>query len=320
MKKLILFLALLALLPSALRAYNFSAENDDGVTIYYYTLNTETPQVCVSGTSGKNNDFIVIPSSVAHDGIEYTVTLIGSQIFHDYQKLISITLPNTITTIGDNAFLRCKSLTSITIPNSVTSVGFNAFKGCTSLTSVTLSNTLTRIERSTFEDCTSLTSITLPDSITEIHERAFYNCQNLTSITIPENVTRIGQKRGSEYCDVFYGSGLKTVYFNAINCPDFSFEDKSPFDQLKLESVVFGDKVQHIPADICSHLALTSITIPESVTSIGSGAFHGCGRLTAITIPESVISIGGSAFSYCHGLTSITIPESVTSIEPRTFI
>ena len=56
------------------------------------------------------------------------------------------------------------------------------------------------------------------------------------------------------------------------------------------------------------------VTIPNSVTSIGWGAFQGCFGLTSITIPNSVTSIGKYAFENCSGLTSITIPNSVTSI------
>ena len=64
---------------------------------------------------------------------------------------------------------------------------------------------------------------------------------------------------------------------------------------------------------------LTSIEIPNSITSIGSYAFESCSGLTSITIPNSVTSIRFRTFYNCSGLTSITIPNSVTSIEDGAF-
>ena len=65
---------------------------------------------------------------------------------------------------------------------------------------------------------------------------------------------------------------------------------------------------------------MQSVTIPDSVTSIGDGAFEGCKSLQSVTIPDSVTSIGDFAFSDCSSLQSVTIPESVTIIEGNPFI
>ena len=77
--------------------------------------------------------------------------------------------------------------------------------------------------------------------------------------------------------------------------------------------------MQAVPANYLAYSKLTSITIPENITSIGRCAFSGCDGLTSITIPDSVTSIGSSAFENCSGLTSIVIPDSVTSIDHWTF-
>ena len=66
--------------------------------------------------------------------------------------------------------------------------------------------------------------------------------------------------------------------------------------------------------------ALTSVTIPDSVTSIGPGAFGNCEKLTSITIPSSVTSIGPEAFAKCKSLTSIKLPDSITSIGDKAFL
>ena len=64
---------------------------------------------------------------------------------------------------------------------------------------------------------------------------------------------------------------------------------------------------------------MTSVTIPNSVTSIGNSAFYGCSGLTSITLPNSLTSISNAAFSGCSGLTSVTIGNSLTSIGDRAF-
>ena len=87
-----------------------------------------------------------------------------------------------------------------------------------------------------------------------------------------------------------------------------------------IPSEIDGRKVTGIKGfNLSNKENIKSITIPDSVTSIGDSAFSGCRSLTDITIPDSVTSIGCEAFYNCSSLTNITIPDGVTSIEYGTF-
>ena len=251
--------ALLLLMASSLSwAYDFKAENADGVTIYYKLINNGTEAEVTYNTYGSASYFdevINIPSTVAYDDKTLSVTSIGYSAFGSCISLTSVTIPEGVTSIGNEAFAVCISLTSVTIPEGVTSIGNYAFQSCSGLTSIvvddnnpvydsrnncnaiieTASNALiqgcsstiipesvTSIGESAFEDCSGLTSIDIPNSVTSIGDYTFWNCSSLTSVTIPESVTSIG---------------------------GWAFQS-------------------------CS--GLTSVTIPNSVTSIGSSAFANC--------------------------------------------
>ena len=109
------------------------------------------------------------------------------------------------------------------------------------------------------------------------------------------------------------GTGAMTDYSNGSSVPWYS-------SRSSIKSVTIPDSVTSIgnyAFNNCSSLA--SVTIPDGVTSIGDHAFEGCSSLASVTIPDSVTSIGGSVFYGCSSLASVTIPNSVTSIGDYAF-
>ena len=252
---------------------------------------------------------VIIPSTVTHEGVEYTVNKIADNAFNDCGSLTSVTIPNSVTSIGNYAFSGCTSLTSVTIPNSVTSIGDGAFNGCSGLRSITIPNSITSIGGGTFAGCSGLTSITIPNSVTTIGESAFSSCSKLSSIAIPNSVTIINS---------YTFSGCSSLA--SVNIPNsVTSIGYSAFYGCKgLATVAIPNSVTSIGSNAFSGCTgLTSIIIPSSVTSLSG--FYGCTGLTSISIPNSVTSIGNYAFSGCTGLTSITIPNSVNNIFSSAF-
>ena len=115
------------------------------------------------------------------------------------------------------------------------------------------------------------------------------------------------------------GTFTDTLY-PANTLPEYSFYNQANGQgKTSLTTITIPSSVTSIGTGAFESSGLTSVTIPNSVTSILQGTFYGCSSLTTITIPSSVTSIGDETFGYCSGLTSIHIPSSVTSIGTDAF-
>ena len=162
-----------------------------------------------------------------------------------------------------------------------------------------------------------ISELTIPNSVISIGDSAFENCSNLTSLTIPNSITTVGS-------NPFRGLTLQLDN----RSPHFYVEDNVLFtaDKKLLIAYCSRQTSYSIPNSVtsigdgafwCSRL--TSLTIPDLVTTIGDSAFYWCSSLISLTIPNSVTSIGDWAFKNCSSLTSLTIPNSVTAIGDSAF-
>ena len=215
------------------------------------------------------------------------------------------------TSIPDAAFSGCMSLKSITLSSGITSIGTRAFEKCKGLESITISNTVTSIGASAFSDCTSLGSITLPfvgekadgtgdtrfsyifgtvpaslktvviTGGTSIAAEAFSGCWRLVNVTIPESVTSIGAG-AFDGCREIASLTLPFVGEKADGTGNTQFSHIFTSDPIFLKTVILTGGMSIDAEAFADWWRLKSITIPESVTSIGDAAFEGCVLLESI--------------------------------------
>ena len=245
----------------------------------------------------------------------------------NYNTLKKVVLPSKLKTIGDGVFWGCSNLSDITIPDSIISIGTNVFYDTAWYNNQSDGDLyLGKVYYKYKGTMPTGTSITIKEGTTMIASKAFYNCTGMTNITVPDSVMAIGT-------DAF----SRTTWYNNQPNGDLYigkvyYKYKGTMPTGTNIAVTEGTTMIVSNAfDTCTSLA--SITIPNSVTSIGSYTFKGCTGLTSIgtyafysctglksiTIPNSVTNIGMYAFGNCTGLTNITIPNRITKIERGLF-
>ncbi len=250
------------------------------------------------------------------------------------KSLSEIDLPSTLKMIsGPNAFGGATALTSIEFPKDVafadTITGL--LKGCTSLTSVSLPASVTKIPSHMFDGCTSLTSVTALSEIESIGDGAFQNCSSLTGIDFPGTLTSIGSSAFQGCASLVSVPNLSKVtnmgWGAFYNCKklrasvDLSSLQSVPgyaFCYAPVKIVGLCDSLQSIGdwAFIWSNVA---VQLPETLEKIGNYAFYGGTLPEQLSIPDSVTSVGTAAFSGVDGVKDVAIGRGLTEIPSRMF-
>ena len=176
------------------------------------------------------------------------------------------------TTLGDYAFNGCVNLSAVTLPSGLKTVGSYVFSGCAALVSITFPNTVTSLGDYCFSNCDKLRTVKLPGSLTSIGSDAFNNCSALTEIELPDSLTTLGS---------------------------WAFSGCSNLQTVKLSSGMTG-----IPSYGFYYCAISELTIPEGISSIGQSAFYN-NPLTTLYLPSTLENVSSGAFSDCTNLSDV---------------
>lgn len=303
-----LFLTLvLSMATFSAMSYDFEA---NGI---YYDINGNEA-IVTRNTSSEYSGDVVIPETVSHEGVTYTVTTIGDSAFYYCLELTGVTIPNTVTTISSHAFWNCHELTNVTIGNSVTLIDDKAFYMCTSLPYITLPDALTHIGSMAFGGCGKLEGVTIPNSVTSIDDEAFRSCRGMLSLTIGNSVTHIGDY-AFDSCNklheltipssvthigfrAFTSTALRSIIVDSNNPVYDSRENCNSIIETSSNTLIKGCINSFIPGTITSladyaffNVYCNDVRIPGSVTAIGDYAFAGTyvSRVTSLAVTPPTI-------------------------------
>lgn len=289
-------------IPGSIKNFACSLQNAGSLEKLYFDEGVEeiSANMMVYGCS--NLSEIDLPSTLK--------MISGSGAFEGATALTGIEFPkdvafsDTITGVFED----CTSLTSVSLPASVTKIPSHMFDGCTSLTSVTALSEIESIGDGAFRTCSSLTGIDFPGTLKSIGSSAFQGCASLVSVPNLSKVTKMGWGAFYECKNLQASVDLSSLQ----NIPD------NAFCYTPVKIVGLCDSLKSIGewAFIQSNVA---VQLPRTLETIGNYAFYYGTLPEQLSIPDSVTSVGTAAFSGVGGVKDVTIGRGLTKIPSGMF-
>lgn len=238
--------------------------------------------------------------------------------------VLGYSCPSLVTDDYTAQFILVKNAFLDPPPKTVTITKYTGKESTVILPSTINSWPVTKIGEDALKDNTTITSVTIPDSVTEIGANAFAGCTNLTSVTYGGDWSNLTIQSGNPAVEDAAKDAANEQLFDFEFTPDNTAvivkHYRGTAADVTIPSRYKGKPVTVIdPVAFYNNSAVTSVTIPDSVTAIPDYAFGYCSQLTNISIPNSVTFIGFSAFNSCTSLKSITLPSSLSTIQSYAF-
>ena len=288
----------------------------DGINYSVVAIDNAAFAYCTNLTS------VIIPNSVND---------IGYEAFAN-SSITNINIPDNVESIGHRAFEECQALTTITIGKGLKKIGENAFNNCSNLKSVTIdANAIVSADYYTPSQSlccifgSHVEEFIIGESVTKIGKYALaenYYRSYLTKVKLPNSITNIGVGafEKSAITSIFIPASVESIggdaFLGCVELTSVYISDLSSWCKLS-----FGNRTSN-PLILAKQLfinneAVKDLVIPSDVESIEKYAFCGS-NIATVTIPESVKSIGDGAFLGCTSLdtvkVNIKIPLSITEI------
>lgn len=342
---------------------NTEIKPEEGYQNVHFTnkkqLKSSALQSCGKNVSWSLTDGVL---TITGSGEMETYTSSSTAPWYSQSSYItSVVIEEGVTTIGDLAFYNCKNIVTVSIPETVSSIGKCAFAECSRLTEVILPNSVKELSYAVFGNCTCMTNIQC-DGVTSIADYAFQGVP-LDKFTVPAGLTSLastaffkapikefavaaGNEIYTEEDGILYTDEKKTLCVYPAGKTDTFFQVPSHVTKIgslamaytsNLTSISFGNSVQTLEDSAFQNAGLVSLSIPDSVTTVGYFTFYGCPNLTSVTFGAGLketsyqmfegcaklkeIDFGtvlntiySQTFSYCTALTNVALPETIQSL------
>ena len=267
-------------------------------------------------TATVSADISYIYSSV---GKNYSVKSLSTSLSGDI--VLAAEVDNIkVYALPQNAFNNCKEITTMTLPAGLEVLGSSSMYGCSALTKINMPDSINEFVGSVFAYCSKLESITIPPLVTNFHRNNIHQCRSIKELYFHKNITEFGEKAdlGLPALEKIVVEEGNPVYDSRDNC--------NALIKTATNTLLYGTINTVIPSSVTrienyafASNSIKSISIPETVTSIGNNVFYSCYSLESVSVPSHITTIPQYMFAHCSKLTTFNFSNNIKTIGPYAF-